>query len=116
MSLKSRFDLVIFDWAGTMVDFGCQAPVTALIEAFGAEGVTIDEPLARRDMGMAKRDHVHSLLRMPAIAAAWLARHGRAPDDSAVDALVSRLEPLMRDQATRASTLIPGARQCVESL
>jgi hypothetical protein len=25
MSLTSRFDLVIFDWAGTMVDFGCEA-------------------------------------------------------------------------------------------
>src|SRR5229473_111942 len=31
MTLKSRFDLVIFDWAGTMVDFGCEAPVNALI-------------------------------------------------------------------------------------
>jgi phosphonoacetaldehyde hydrolase len=34
MSLKSRFDLVILDWAGTMIDFGCEAPVRALIEAF----------------------------------------------------------------------------------
>ena len=31
MSLKDHFDLVIFDWAGTMVDFGCEAPVKALI-------------------------------------------------------------------------------------
>ena len=29
MSLKDHFDLVIFDWAGTMVDFGCEAPVKA---------------------------------------------------------------------------------------
>ena len=29
---------VVFDWAGTMVDFGCQAPVGALIEAFAATG------------------------------------------------------------------------------
>ena len=42
MSLKSHFDLVIFDWAGTMVDFGCEAPVTALIEAFRREGVALD--------------------------------------------------------------------------
>lgn len=28
------FDLVIFDWAGTMVDFGCRAPVAALVEAW----------------------------------------------------------------------------------
>ena len=40
MRLKDCFDLIIFDWAGTMVDFGCEAPVKALIEAFGAEGVS----------------------------------------------------------------------------
>jgi phosphonoacetaldehyde hydrolase len=116
MSIRSRFDLVIFDWAGTMIDFGCQAPVTALIEAFAAEGVAIDEVAARRDMGMAKSDHVQSLLRMPTIAAAWNARHGAPPDDRAVAVLLSLLEPLMREQAARASTLIPGARGCFDRL
>jgi len=116
MSIRSRFDLVIFDWAGTMIDFGCRAPVTALIEAFAAEGVAIDEAAARRDMGKAKSDHVRSLLRVPSIAAAWSARHGTAADDRAVAALLSRLEPLMREQAARASTLIPGARECFDRL
>ena len=78
MNLKDHFDLVIFDWAGTMVDFGCEAPVKALIEAFGSEGVPIDEAAARRDMGKAKVDHVRALLAEPAVAAAWLARHGAA--------------------------------------
>lgn len=116
MSIRSRFDLVIFDWAGTMVDFGCQAPVTALIEAFAAEGIAIDEAAARRDMGMAKSDHVRSLLREPPIAQRWQARHGAAPDDRAVAVLLSHLEPLMREQAARASTLIPGARECFDRL
>ena len=42
---------VIFDWAGTMVDFGCMAPVEALIEAFAAHGVAITAADARRDLG-----------------------------------------------------------------
>jgi len=116
MSIKDRFDLVIFDWAGTMIDFGCQAPVAALIEAFAAEGVAIDEAAARRDMGVAKIDHVRGLLRMPSIAAAWSGRHGAPPDERAVAVLLSRLEPLMREQAARASTLIPGARECFDRL
>ena len=33
-----EFDLVIFDWAGTMVDFGCRAPVAALRQAFARHG------------------------------------------------------------------------------
>eukprot|EP01035_Chromulina_nebulosa_P000827 gene828-1121_t len=43
--------LVIFDWAGTMVDFGCRAPVEALLTAFGNHGVTLEETTARADMG-----------------------------------------------------------------
>lgn len=116
MSLKDRFDLVIFDWAGTMVDFGCEAPVKALIEAFDAEGVVINAAVARRDMGKAKRDHVRSLLLEPSVAAAWWSRHRRVADNSDTDRIMSRLGPLMREHATRASTLIPGARETIDKL
>jgi phosphonoacetaldehyde hydrolase len=116
MSLKERYDLVIFDWAGTMVDFGCEAPVRALIEAFAAEGVTIDAAAARQDMGKAKRDHVTGLLAIPVVAAAWKARHGRAADGADIERLMERLGPLMREHAARASTLIPGARETFEQL
>ena len=116
MNLKTRFDLVIFDWAGTMVDFGCEAPVKALQEAFRAEGIHIDENTARRDMGKAKIDHVHSLLNYPQVAVQWSKLHGHVATATDVDALMARLGPLMRDQAARAATLIPGARQTFERL
>lgn len=114
--MRERFDLVVFDWAGTMVDFGCEAPVRALVEAFGAEGVPIDAPTARRDMGKAKIDHVRSLLQDPQVAAAWQRHHGGPPGAQDVERLMTRLGPLMREQAARASTLIPGARETFEQL
>jgi phosphonoacetaldehyde hydrolase len=116
MSLKDHFDLVIFDWAGTMVDFGCEAPVKALIEAFAAEGVAIDEAAARRDMGKAKVDHVRALLAEPAVAAAWRASHGRDSGPADLERLMQRLGPLMREHAARAALLIPGARATFERL
>jgi len=116
MSLKDRFDLVIFDWAGTMVDFGCVAPVRALIDAFAQEGVSIDSVSARRDMGRSKIDHVRSLLSYPEVATAWRAQHGRSADERDIKSLMTRLGPLMRDHAARASTLIPGARETLERL
>jgi phosphonoacetaldehyde hydrolase len=116
VTLKEHFDLVIFDWAGTMVDFGCEAPIKALIEAFGAEGVVIDAATARRDMGKAKVDHVRALLQEPATAARWRAAHGRAASEQDVEVLMGRLGPSMRDHAADASTLIPGARKTFEGL
>jgi phosphonoacetaldehyde hydrolase len=116
MSVRDRFDLVILDWAGTMVDFGCQAPVKALTEAFAAEGVAIDAESARRDMGKSKADHVRGLLQIPAVATAWRAARGRSASDSDVELIMSRLGPLMREHAAVAATLIPGAREMVERL
>ena len=116
MTLKSHFDLVIFDWAGTMVDFGCEAPVMALIEAFRREGVALDAHVARRDMGIAKIDHVRNLLRESEVAAAWQVAKGRSSDESDVAILMGHLGPLMRGHAAAASALIAGARQTFDGL
>jgi phosphonoacetaldehyde hydrolase len=114
--LNERFDLVIFDWAGTIVDFGCRAPVYALIEAFARHGVTLTEAQARRDMGQAKADHVRALLEHADVAAVWTAATGAAPTAGDCATLVAELGPLMRAQATQAATLITGARATVDAL
>jgi phosphonoacetaldehyde hydrolase len=116
MSLAKYFDLVIFDWAGTMVDFGCRAPVNALIEAFKRHGVTLTEEEVRRDMGKSKADHVCALLNDPRVARAWSAAKRQSATARDRDALMSDLGPLMRDQAAEAATLIDGARAAVDAL
>ncbi len=100
---------VIFDWAGTMVDFGCMAPVSALIDAFAAHGVGITAAQARRDMGRAKHDHVAAIMADPSVAAAWTAAKGAAPSAPDSDAVYLALEPLIEAAATRCAGLIPGA-------
>ena len=105
----SQIAAVVFDWAGTMIDFGCLAPVRALQEAFAQEGVAITEAQVRKDMGKAKRDHVAALLTDPAVSRAWSERFGKAPAATDLDRLYAALEPLMLEQAAAHTTLIPGA-------
>jgi len=116
MNIRDRFDLAIFDWAGTTVDFGCCAPLKALLEAFARHGVAITETEARHDMGKAKADHVHALLAMPRVAAAWAKANGKPPTEADGATLMTDLGPLMRDQAALAATLIDGARASVDAL
>jgi phosphonoacetaldehyde hydrolase len=116
ISMRDRFDLVILDWAGTVVDFGCQAPVAALREAFAKRGVAISDAQARRDMGKSKVDHVRALLLDPMVAAAWTGARGAAACDADVSALMTDLGPLMRDQAARSAKLIEGTRSTIEAL
>jgi phosphonoacetaldehyde hydrolase len=110
------YDLVIFDWAGTMVDFGCCAPIAAFVEAFRRRGVALEEAAARADMGVAKADHVRALLARPEVAAAWSSAQGRAPGEADVGPLMEDLGPLMREAAATAAELIPGAAGTVRAL
>jgi phosphonoacetaldehyde hydrolase len=107
---------VVFDWAGTMVDFGCMAPVEALIDAFTAHGVALSAAQARRDMGRAKRDHVMAILAYPEISSAWTAARGGAPTPADGEAIYEALEPLIEAAATRSADLIPGAAAVASEL
>lgn len=55
-------EAVIFDWAGTTVDYGCFAPVKAFMEAFAHHGVPVTMEETRKPMGMLKRDHIRTML------------------------------------------------------
>jgi phosphonoacetaldehyde hydrolase len=107
---------VIFDWAGTMIDFGSRAPVIALCKLFEAHGVPIAEAEAREDMGRAKRDHIGALLAKPRIAAAWEAANGAPPSEADGDALFAAIGTSMREAARDCGALIPGAAQVAQAL
>lgn len=106
---KTRLKAVVFDWAGTMIDFGCVAPVAAYQTAFAAEGVELAAADARRDMGMAKLAHVKEILKIERVAEAWRAKTGAAPTEADALRIYAQLEPLMAASAAEHSTLIPGA-------
>lgn len=107
---------VIFDWAGTMVDFGSRAPVIALRRLFANARVPITEAEARKDMGIAKRDHIAALLATPRIADAWAVARGTPPKPDDIDFLFLSLGPLMREAARDSAQLIPGAAQVAATL
>jgi phosphonoacetaldehyde hydrolase len=107
---------VVFDWAGTMVDFGCMAPVEALIEVFATEGIALSDAEARRDMGKAKHDHLTAIMANPAVAARWQADKGAASTHADIERIYQKLVPAMTGAAARASVLIPGAAETAAAL
>ncbi len=107
---------VIFDWAGTVLDFGCIAPVAAFRQAFEEAGVPITEAEARAPMGAAKREHIVLILHAPAVQARWQAQHGTASTDSNVDALYAAFLRVDAVNVARYSDLIPGALDTVAAL
>ena len=86
-------EAVIFDWAGTTVDYGCFAPVKAFMEAFAHHGVPVTMEETRKPMGMLKRDHIRTMLNMERIAAEWKRVHGHEATEEDVDAVYAQFEP-----------------------
>ncbi|MDR2853072.1 MAG: phosphonoacetaldehyde hydrolase [Burkholderiaceae bacterium] len=106
----------IFDWAGTVLDFGCVAPVQAFQQVFEEVGVPISIAQARAPMGAAKREHIALILKNARVQARWQQRFGRACTDRDVDALYAQFLRVDRVHVEKHSALIPGALETLAAL
>lgn len=112
----ARFDAVIFDWAGTVVDYGCFAPVYAFIQAFEQYGIhpTMDE--VRAPMGMLKRDHVRTMLQMERISKEWRRIYGRDFTEEDVEQVYQLSEKKILENLGDFTDLKPYVRETVQAL
>jgi phosphonoacetaldehyde hydrolase len=102
-------NLIIFDWAGTLVDFGCRAPLEAFLRAFEEAGIPITEELARQPMGAHKRDHVREILHDPGTAERVRQRRHRAPDEALVQEIYESFGRLLPPLLPTHAEPVPGA-------
>ena len=109
-------EAVIFDWAGTTVDYGCFAPVKAFMEAFAHHGVPVTMEETRKPMGMLKRDHIRTMLHMERIAAEWKRVHGREATEEDVDAVYAQFEPKLFSILDQYADLKPFAVETAAKL
>jgi len=107
---------IVFDWAGTLVDYGSCAPPGAFVAAFAEHNVPITQALARAPMGLAKRAHIAAILNTPEVTRAWSAVHGESPGDSAIDSIYRAFLPLQLSCIERYSSVIPGVVDAVQTL
>jgi len=109
--------LVVLDWAGTTVDFGCFGPVASFVEALGRHGLVATSREVRGPMGLAKKDHLRALLRLPGLSERWRAARGRDWDDSDVERIYREdYLPLQLAAVGRHDRLVPGLVGVVAAL
>lgn len=105
---------VVLDWAGTTVDYGSRAPAIAFQEIFRREGIEVTAAEAREPMGLAKRDHIAAILRMPNVAKQWQERFDREAADEDIDRLYADFLPLQKATLADHSDVIPGVAAAIE--
>ena len=115
-SYRGPVKLVILDWAGTTLDYGCYAPAVVFIEVYRRHGVEITMKQARRPMGLHKRDHIKAISQMEEVAEAWTQIHGRPVTEQDVDAMFREFQPLQLACLADYADLIPGTLETVVAL
>jgi phosphonoacetaldehyde hydrolase len=112
----SKIKAVVFDWAGTMVDFGSFAPMGVFVKVFDQFGITASIDDARAPMGLPKWDHIRAMMDNPAIARQWTEKYGAAPSDADVDKVYEVFVPMNEKVAADYADLVPGALDTIQYL
>ncbi|MCE5278526.1 MAG: phosphonoacetaldehyde hydrolase [Planctomycetaceae bacterium] len=108
--------MVIFDWAGTTVDYGCYAPAVVFIEVFKQFGVEITMDQARAPMGLQKNEHIKAIARIDEVAAQWKAVHGKPCSDADVQKMFEVFQPLQVKCIGDYADIIPGTVETTNAL
>lgn len=115
-SYRGPIQAVIFDWAGTLVDYGSCAPVAAFIEVFRRKGIELTQAEARKPMGVDKRKHLEILFQLESITGQWKKKWGKDWNEADIDALYREFVPLQIELLPQHSRLIPGTLETVQEL
>lgn len=116
LSQPQSIQAVIFDLAGTVIDFGSCAPAGAFVSVFESHHIKATLAQARVPMGLHKRDHIHTMLSMPELTDQWQQHYGRMWTEQDVDKIYQDFIPLQLAALPHYSTLIPGACETVAQL
>ena len=92
---RLQIEAVIFDWAGTTIDYGCFAPLDVFIKVFQKRGIEVSLEEAREPMGLQKWQHIREMCNNVRIANLWKDSFGHFPTNQDVDDLYADFEPML---------------------
>ena len=113
---KEQVRLVIFDWAGTVVDYGCVAPAVVFQKTFENWKITLTKEEILKPMGMEKKDHIRELLRLEHVTKKWRESMGSDWTEYDVDVMYQTFEKMLADIVADYSKVMPGVKETVDIL
>ena len=114
--MGNRVKGVIFDWAGTTVDFGCFAPLDVFLEIFRSRDIEITMKEARVPMGMLKIDHIRAILDTERVTKLWEEKFGHPHTEKDVKALYKEFEPALTKILPDHADVLDGVTEVCEEL
>lgn len=107
---------VVFDWAGTTIDYGCRGPLAVFLELFDKKGIPITVEEASKPMGKLKIEHIRELLQMERIKQEYLRKFNKIPDENTVNEFNNEFEPMLFKILPEYTDLLPYVNETVSQL
>lgn len=114
--MDKKTEAVIFDWAGTTVDYGCFAPVQAFTEVFKEFGIEPTMEEVRKPMGMLKIDHIRTMLSMERIQNLWREKYGKSSTEEDVQKMYTIYEKMLLGVLDQFAEVKPKVIETMEFL
>jgi len=113
---KNKIKCIVFDWAGTTIDYGCRAPLLVFIENFKKIGIPISINEASQPIGMLKIDHIRELIKNERIKNEFFLKFKAIPNENNVIELNSLFEPELFKILPKHSIPIPNVLKTIDNL
>ncbi len=113
---QQNIKAVVFDWAGTIIDFGSCAPMGAFVRLFEKFNIKLTIEQARAPMGMAKLDHIKALLAIADVNDQWQKNYGKKPTEKDAETLYNVFTPMNAEVVGDFADFIPGTLELVKLL
>lgn len=114
--MNKKIEAVIFDWAGTTIDYGCFAPVQAFVEVFKEFGIEPTMEEVRKPMGMLKIDHIRTMLGMERIQKLWVEKYQQNSTEEDVKKIYVLFESKLMSILDQFTDVKPYVLDAVEKL
>jgi len=113
---EKKITTVIFDWAGTLVDYGCFAPAVVFVKAFKKKGIDITVEQARLPMGLEKKEHIRTICKMDEVSAQWKQKYDSEITENDINEIYNYFIPMQLNILPEYSEIIPGALETIDFL
>lgn len=111
-----NIQLVIFDWAGTTVDYGCIAPLDVFQKVFADKQIDLSLEEVCKPMGMGKKDHIRTLLQTENATKQWFEVYGRNWNEDDVEELFQNFNQTLLKNLHQYCKPIDGVLETIDVL
>jgi len=119
LKIKSinKIQACVFDWAGTIIDYGAIASLQVMVDIFGSKKLIISKSEIRAKFtGASKKHHIKELLKIPRITQHFEKLYGKEPDESTVKEFKKLYEDHLLTVLANYAVEIPNAFSTINEL